>query len=214
MPDLFLPRTEDEADGEVRHTLNPKLVFGSILFFGIFTLGYGMMKIWSDIRAPGLAQDRARQSAENLAALNVPAVPTEAEMRARDTDGDGLNDWDELNRFGTSPYLKDSDADGYPDKTEVDSGNDPNCPRGQNCRIGSAAPAPPAGGLFSDLNPDAALDAAPSPPPDLASLTPQQVRDLLLQTGEVTKEQLDQIDDATLMQMYRETLSQQQPQQP
>jgi len=40
------------------------------------------------------------------------------------------------------------------------------------------------------------------------------VRDLLLQTGEVTKEQLDQIDDATLMQMYRETLSQQQPQQP
>src|SRR3989338_7971743 len=83
MPDLFLPRTEDEADGEVRHTLNPKLVFGSILFFGIFTLGYGMMKIWSDIRAPGLAQDRARQSAENLAALNVPAVPTEAQMPAR-----------------------------------------------------------------------------------------------------------------------------------
>jgi hypothetical protein len=128
-----------------------------------------------------------------------------------DTDGDGLSDWDELNRFGTSPYLKDSDADGYPDKVEIDTNNDPNCPRGQQCRIGStSSPPASAGGAFSDLAPTPPPGSAATTPPDLANLAPQQLRDLLLQTGEVTKAQLDQVDDATLMQMYLETLSQQQ----
>ena len=61
----------------------------------------------------------------------------EAALRARDTDKDGLSDWDELNLYHTSPYLADSDSDSFPDKAEIDSGNDPNCPRGKNCFVGS-----------------------------------------------------------------------------
>ncbi len=57
----------------------------------------------------------------------------EAALRAKDTDSDGLNDWDELNLYKTSPYLADSDSDTFSDKQEIESGNDPNCPQGKTC---------------------------------------------------------------------------------
>lgn len=61
----------------------------------------------------------------------------EAALRARDTDKDALSDWDELNLYKTSPYLADSDSDSFSDKEEIESGNDPNCPKGQNCFLNS-----------------------------------------------------------------------------
>jgi hypothetical protein len=59
------------------------------------------------------------------------------ELKAKDTDSDGLNDFDELNLYKTSPYLADSDSDTFSDKSEIDSGNDPNCPKGKNCFLSS-----------------------------------------------------------------------------
>ncbi len=43
---------------------------------------------------------------------------------AKDSDGDGLTDKEEL-KLGTDPYLADTDGDGYNDKLEVDTGHDP-----------------------------------------------------------------------------------------
>ncbi len=37
----------------------------------------------------------------------------------KDTDGDGLSDLDEINKYGTSPTLADTDADGFDDFREV-----------------------------------------------------------------------------------------------
>ena len=59
-------------------------------------------------------------------------------LKQKDTDGDGLSDYDELFIFQTSPYLADSDSDGHDDKVEIESGNDPNCPQGQTCRMPSS----------------------------------------------------------------------------
>jgi hypothetical protein len=42
-----------------------------------------------------------------------------------DTDGDGLTDGDEVNSFGTSPILVDTDADFMPDDFEISYGLDP-----------------------------------------------------------------------------------------
>ncbi len=61
------------------------------------------------------------------------SLANEEDLRLKDTDKDGLNDYDELNIYNTSPYLEDSDSDGYSDKQEVQSQNDPNCPFGQQC---------------------------------------------------------------------------------
>ena len=35
------------------------------------------------------------------------------EMKTKDTDGDGLNDYEESRVYQTSPYLADSDSDGF-----------------------------------------------------------------------------------------------------
>ena len=54
-------------------------------------------------------------------------------LKNKDTDGDGLSDWDELYFYNTSPYLEDSDSDGFIDKQEIDNDQDPNCPAGRDC---------------------------------------------------------------------------------
>lgn len=42
-----------------------------------------------------------------------------------DTDGDGLSDWEEVTVFGTNPLDPDTDADTYPDGSEVQKGYNP-----------------------------------------------------------------------------------------
>jgi len=42
-----------------------------------------------------------------------------------DTDNDGLNDFEEVNVYKTSPVIKDTDGDGYDDGAEVKNGFDP-----------------------------------------------------------------------------------------
>ncbi len=53
--------------------------------------------------------------------------------RLKDTDKDGLSDYDERNIYHTSPYLEDSDSDGLSDKEEVMGNNNPNCAAGTDC---------------------------------------------------------------------------------
>lgn len=45
-----------------------------------------------------------------------------------DTDGDGLNDGDEVLKYGTNPLNPDTDGDGYPDGVEVKNGYNPRGP--------------------------------------------------------------------------------------
>jgi hypothetical protein len=54
-------------------------------------------------------------------------------LKNKDTDADGLSDYDELNLYKTSPYLTDSDGDGANDGDEIKKGTDPNCPAGRTC---------------------------------------------------------------------------------
>lgn len=42
-----------------------------------------------------------------------------------DSDGDGLNDGDEVNKYKTHPAYKDTDEDGYDDGMEIKTGHDP-----------------------------------------------------------------------------------------
>ena len=54
---------------------------------------------------------------------------TDDQLRARDTDGDGLNDFDELRTYNTNPLNPDTDGDGLNDFEEVmRHSTDPNNP--------------------------------------------------------------------------------------
>ncbi len=64
----------------------------------------------------------------------VPAeIVQEGETTNKDSDGDGLSDWEEENLYNSSPYLEDTDSDGIPDNEEVNRGTDPTCKEGDNC---------------------------------------------------------------------------------
>jgi hypothetical protein len=51
-----------------------------------------------------------------------PAVARLEPTFSMDTDSDGVTNFDEINRFKTNPNDKDSDADGVPDKKDIESG--------------------------------------------------------------------------------------------
>jgi hypothetical protein len=137
----------------------------------------------------GLWKSQTEQDLEKIAA-----------MKTKDTDGDGLTDYDETYLYQTSPYLADSDSDGFSDKDEIASGNDPNCPAGQACTKieDAAAKAAPVAGEPSEE--DTGLGGFLS-----GTATAAEVRDALRQAG-VSDETLSKLDDATLLELYTETL--------
>lgn len=86
------------------------------------------------------------QVLEGPLAYNVPAGLQEqlnnknqeelvADLKKKDTDQDGLNDYQEIYQFHTSIFLADSDSDGFSDYQEANSGNDPLCPTGEDCNL-------------------------------------------------------------------------------
>ncbi len=50
---------------------------------------------------------------------SAPNVRSDESGIWRDSDGDGINDWDESNRFGTDPSFADSDGDWVQDKQDI-----------------------------------------------------------------------------------------------
>ena len=112
------------------------------LLLGVTTFVFGYLKITSAISSPSSRERNFHiKSQEELEQERTDA------LKLADTDGDGVNDYDEQYVFRTSPYLEDSDSDGFPDGKEIAEGYDPNCPRGKTCRATSAtsnAPAPSA----------------------------------------------------------------------
>lgn len=114
-----------------------------------------------------------------------------AELKNKDIDSDGLSDYDELYQYETSPYIADSDSDGYLDKEEINSGNDPNCPAGKECIQKR---------VMINVN-QANVNAE--------EISSAELRETLKKAG-VPQAILDQTDDTTLMQLYQETIAETQ----
>ncbi|MDO8435323.1 MAG: hypothetical protein Q7S89_01435, partial [bacterium] len=114
-----------------------------------------------------------------------------------DTDGDGLPDQIETQQYGTSAYISDSDSDGASDGDEVKAGTDPNCPQGATCGSSGAA-----------TTPISAADVSGAQPKDATaeSKSPEDIRAFLQQQG-VPAELLAKVDNATLLQLYQETVA-------
>jgi len=163
----------------------------------------------------GIGVSQWRGSFESVFGQRVSdfKTPTELEeqrieeMKTKDTDADGLNDYEESRVYQTSPYLADSDSDGVDDKTELASGADPNCPIGKEC-----------GAFAGALEAQATLSATASKElsaqeqavmEQLLNPTPAQIRQLLIEAG-VRPEDLEGIDDATLLELYRQSIEEAQ----
>lgn len=95
-----------------------------LIFLGVAALLLGVIGIRSGMRAPFLRP----YSGSGTSSLSL-----DTELKNKDTDKDGLSDYEELNLYQTSPYIEDSDSDNIPDREEIVKGSDPNCPAGQDC---------------------------------------------------------------------------------
>jgi len=188
---------------EKKLTAEQKWGFGLLVFFGLAVLIFGMWQFSYRIQAPFAGRGAGLK---NFKDLDQQKFETMIAKQARDTDQDGLSDFDEEYVYKTSPYLDDSDSDGFLDKQEVESGNDPNCPSGKNCGL----PEVVASG---ETGTSGAAAAASEPPEDLSSMqtilsgraTAEEIRATLRASG-VSEDVLSKVDDKTLLEAYADVL--------
>lgn len=153
--------------------LDSRRAFGLILGIAVAGLGLSGFLVARSIHLTHLPAANVRSSSPSaIAKLDA--------LKTKDTDGDGLSDYDELFHYHTSPYLKDSDSDGIPDNVEIKNGTDPNCPQGKICSVAASGPL---------------VDTAGNP-------TPAFLRQALLAAG-VPEATISQVSDDQLLTVYR-----------
>lgn len=174
--------------------LEDRMTTLALLVIGGLTILLGFFSVRHSIKATFYG---------NLGAASLNLNSSEqaqlSSLHTKDTDTDGLSDYDELYGYNTSPYLRDSDSDGTDDAAEVAAGTDPNC-NGATClqaRVGDTAAGSGSDSTSTINSSDTTLGANP---------TADEIRSLLLNAG-VSQEILDQADDATLLDLYQQTLA-------
>jgi len=199
---------------------NQKIAAAGLAVFAVLIVALWAAQLKNNIYGPFNSPAGQNQ-------IVADAQNSDAALMAKDTDGDSLSDYDELNIYKTSPYLADTDSDGFKDAEEINSGNDPNCPQGQTCAAGlldntaasQATSTPGASGdiLNNLLNQFGAKEPTTQPASGANSLSPDQLnalknidaaslRALLLSNG-MDKATLDKISDADLIKSFQETLN-------
>ncbi|MFH1611606.1 MAG: hypothetical protein ABIA83_03350 [Patescibacteria group bacterium] len=132
------------------------------------------------------------------------------QQKAKDTDGDGLTDYDELYVYGSSPYLMDTDGDGYTDPTEVANKTNPACAVGKDCSGMDTSSL--TSGLFDDVLPVEDSSASVSTPSleeiqqAIHGLTIEEIRSLLVEAG-ADEQSLAGISDEDLQAMFLDVMS-------
>jgi len=196
-------------------TREQKIGLVVVVLVGFFMVGIStdLMRanIWGPFFVPNVNQDVARQFFLEQQELSQEL----AQQRLMDSDSDGLSDYDELYAYQTSPYLADSDSDGLIDSIEIAQGGNPNCPIGRNCfqainDLGLANAS--SGEAFLDLLDveqvpthlagEAGIQAFLDAPPEPDSMTAQETRIYLVETGLTSAEDLSLLTDELVKEVY------------
>ncbi len=133
-------------------------------------------------------------------------------QKAADTDGDTINDYDELYVYKSSPYLTDSDSDGVSDDLEINSGSDPSCATGESCQ-NTLDDVNNDTGFISDFADQAAAQTAASAAEidkmklTLSQVTPAEIRAMLVESGAVQAE-VDAMTDGDVTALYQQIIGQ------
>jgi len=201
----------------------------ALIVLGIFSIAVVtilFLNLYGSIRNPLDYEKLAKKNSKNSVATSTNTSKDNLnsdniELKAKDTDNDGLSDWDELFIYGTSPYLEDTDGDGLSDHEEVVVyKTNPVCPEGQDC-IGAlvqqdnqntSSAGDEISGLYDLLNSledsstGTSADSTATSSSASSAIDPTQLRSILLENG-FSKEDLDAVSDADLLKIYQEATS-------
>jgi hypothetical protein len=194
--------------------------FAFVISAGFLALVLGVFFMLHHVSAPFYVDytgPHFKTDAEKQAELLVA-------QKAKDTDGDTLSDYDELYVYKTSPYLSDTDGDNTDDQIELKAATNPNCPAGADCSNTLVNPDGVSGNTISNsigaptTTPSGTATGSGAPSEadirsTLSSLTPDEVRKLLLQAG-ATQVQIDGLTDEQVMALYQSALADAQGQAP
>lgn len=200
-------------------TKEQKAAFVLLVFLGLGGIVLGFLSFGATIRRPFEMQLAKIADSEPYLSLEEREAKEKEDQKLRDSDSDELTDYDELYVFKTSPYVSDTDSDGYSDKEEVYSGNNPNCPEGKTCAtilatddsagkstaavdlVQSISGTPFVGDLtkFNNLQTQEDVDAF------VKSITLDEIRKALLKAG-VPEETINEISDEDLQLLFEQTV--------
>ncbi|HAT03669.1 MAG TPA: hypothetical protein DCS29_02735 [Candidatus Magasanikbacteria bacterium] len=211
----------EQKQTQVGLSSGQKTGFVLLLVFALLTVGLTFFQVRNTIYSPFVV----KVDKEALAAKKAFEFDETTRLQQIDTDHDGLNDYEELFFYETSPYLPDTDSDGIEDKAELDQGKNPLCPEGKACDSAAfdasatsstefivspllddsqtAADILVNSQLSGQLNTGAnALGAGV----DFSSMIsdPAVLRQMLITTGKISKEELSAISDEQLMLMAQQ----------
>ena len=210
MPMKKIPNPERSA-----LSAEQKVAFALLMFLGIGGVFFGFKSFGANLIRPVELQFAEYANRERVLTTDEREKKEIEESKKRDTDVDGLTDYDELYVFKTSPYLDDSDSDGVSDQEEIFSGEDPNCPIGKTCGAVATGEATVDStgtdvkgvlgttvGANSILS-SGGLDFATGADVEafFRDVTMDEIRSALLQSG-VPAEQLEALDDDTLRDYF------------
>lgn len=188
-----------------------------LFLIGVGSIVFGIVRLQGSIHNPFKVKESVELSGSLLDGVDRGGVDVEG-LKAQDTDGDGLNDYQETYIIQTSAYLPDTDGDGIGDKEELARGSSPTCPEGKTCfgtTVSVRAPINPAtpSAHTDGMNPAGAVlpqaqsaQAISQVLTQFQSKTPQEIRDFLSEQG-IPAEQLKQIPDALLQDIYNQGLT-------
>lgn len=197
----------EPQDGLKKSGLTKEQRIGLVLLssFAIMAVGLGILQLRNTLYEPFALNSSVPTTIKTD--INSPEA-----LQLRDTDRDGISDFDEMYVYSTSAYLADSDSDGIADKIEIDSGSDPLCAVGKDC---SAMVENPDAALVRNTTSSlkitgnsAEISAIGEKPVDLeqALQDPKQVRQMLLTSGMDAKI-LKAVSDADLMKLVNQAMA-------
>ena len=171
----------------------------SIIVLAVIGIVFGFWRMGGILERPlhkiTVADIRSSYSDTDIAQnLALFGETSQAQLSAKDTDGDGLNDYDEINVYKTSPYLEDMDSDGVSDFEEIQQGTNPNC-LGNNCNIEPEAFVQ-GGEESADI---AALNNG------ITEISPSYLRTLLEKSG-IASSYIQQLTDKEILEVYYATV--------
>lgn len=194
-----------------------KVIFMLLAVIGTFGVVFGLKSLPASLSRPFEIQLSEYKDTNFLTLSEQEAAETERQ-KTTDSDQDGLMDYDELYVYKTSPYLADSDSDGFDDNMEIFSNHNPNCPEGKNCNESSLMVTDQTtdsqntdllsqllgmeGNMAADLN----FESVGEITDYFLQMNSEQIRSVLISQG-VPKDVVDKMSDQQIMDLLQASLA-------